>query len=120
MRQGDKPVNRKNGSVARLTAIMLVVGLVGLSSVACARHGSPAAPSSAATSQAAPAAWADPTASTVAGPESPSASPASAASPQAPATTPDPLDSELQALDQVVNDVNGSISSIDPGSSGGE
>jgi hypothetical protein len=109
MRQGDKPVNRKNGSVARLTAIMLVVGLVGLSSMACARHGSLAAPSSAATSQAAPAARADPT-----------ASPASAASPQAPATTPDPLDSELQALDQVVNDVNGSISSIDPGSSGGE
>lgn len=112
-------MDTKSGSVARLTAMMLVVGLVGLSSVACARHGSPPAPSSAGTSQAAQAARTDPTASTVVSPASPSASPTSSRTP-APATTTDPLDSELQALDQIVNDVNGSISSIDPGSSGGE
>lgn len=129
-------VNRKNGALTRLTATMLVVGLVGLASVGCGRHGATAAPSSTGTPQTAQAAGADPTASTVLAAESPSASlampEASESASSAPAATgapsrtpvaanaPDPLDSELQGLDQIVNDVDGSISGTDQGSSGGE
>jgi hypothetical protein len=129
-------VNLKNGAFTRLTATILVVGLVGLASVGCGRHGATAAPSSTGTPQTAQGAGADPAASTVIAAESPSASlampeasesassapPATGAPSRTPAAAnaPDPLDSELQGLDQIVNDVNGSISGTDPGSSGGE
>jgi hypothetical protein len=37
-----------------------------------------------------------------------------------PAATPDPLDSQLSGLDNLLNGINSSISSSDPGSAGGE
>lgn len=133
------PVNRQHGSIARLTATVLVVGLVGLASMACGRNGSPVAPGSPGLTQAAPATQAEAAGPTIGGnpsfgalessPASADASaPASAApSPShtgsrapVPAATSDPLDAELQALDQVVNDVNGSISGTDASSSSGE
>ncbi len=129
-------VNRQNRSVTRLTAVVLVVGLVALASGACARHGSPSTLGSAGNSQAIQGTEAAPADSTVAsddltstslGSPDASASGSTAASPTlsssrttAPAATPDPLDSELQALDQIVNDVNGSISGTDARASGGE
>jgi hypothetical protein len=129
-------VNRQDRSVARLTVVALFVGLVGLAGVACARHNSPAATSPAATSQAALAARAGTTSSTTVDSGTPSASitspeesPSSSWAPTptsasgngaTPANTPDPLDSALQGLDRIVNDVNGSISATDPGASGGE
>jgi hypothetical protein len=55
--------------------------------------------------------------------ESASSAPAATGAPSrtpVAANAPDPLDSELQGLDQIVNDLDGSISGTDQGSSGGE
>jgi hypothetical protein len=131
-------VNRHRSSTARLAATALVVGLVGLAGTACGGHGIPATSGAPATSQAAQtsatgsAISADPTASapvsTIAV-ASPSASASGSVAPSmvaaaskapAAAATPDPLDAELKGLDQIVNDVNGSISGTDASSSGGE
>lgn len=128
-------MNGRNGSIARLTAIVVVVGLIALASVACARGG-PAAtsnPSASLAAQVSGTAQPISTASdgpSIAAPDSspntsasgsPVTSPTAGASrTAAQAATPDPLDSELRALDQIVNDVNGSVSGSDASASGGE
>lgn len=122
-------MNHLTSPVARLATIAL---LVGLSAVACGRHDSPG---SAVANPGSQATQASPTVSgplsgspnvSVASPEVPTSVPASASSTPAPgqsptaATTPDPLDSEFQTLDQILGGVNGSISGSGSGSSGGE
>ena len=124
---------RRTTSAARLAAVAL---LVGLATVACARHGSSAtaapAVSSAVeatlTSQTAQIATPTPNAAgagspsaptyssgaSAAGSAEPSSTPAAGKSPTA-AITPDPLDSELQTLDQILGGVDSSLSGSGPG-----
>ena len=110
-------MNHLTSPVARLAAVALIVAL---SAVACGRHDSSGP---VATNPAPQATQAGPTDSGLVG--SPSASVAASSTPapdQSPAaaTTPDPLDSDMQTLDQILGGVDSSLSGSDPGSSGGE
>jgi hypothetical protein len=129
-------VNRQKSSTTRFAVTVLVIGLVALAGAACGRHGTPAATGTPVASQIASGtgatisieaiASAPASTATVASPSvsasasaAPSAIAATGITPAA-AATPDPLDAELKALDQTVNDVNSSISGTDASSSGGE
>ena len=106
----------------RLAATLL---LVGIAAVGCAGHGGTCTDQSAGAGQAqtsqvdqmSPTPSASPSDGAM-----DSATPSDSAAGQGanPAATPDPLDSQLSGLDNLLNGINSSISSSDPGSAGGE
>jgi hypothetical protein len=122
-------VNRPIGSVARLAATAL---LVGIAAVGCARHdgsgtaqaSSPPAAQPSGAVATAPANAPTPVA-TVADSPVASGSAATSQSPApvptgAPAATPDPLDSQLTDINNLLDGVNGWLSGADASTSGGE
>ncbi len=118
-------MNRQASSAARLASTLLIVGLVAL---ACGRHdvsqGTPPAgqtPTAVASAVAATPNTA-PTVLPSDTPEAPAASdsatPATSYSP--PATADDPVTGEIQSIDQLIKGIDGSVSSADSGTNGGE
>lgn len=120
---------RQVRSAARLAAALL---LVGLAATACGRPGAeasgqPAGRASGAESS--PVATATPAAS-AALTQLPTTTPDASGSPApsagvpgksaAPAATTDPIDTDLQLIDQILNGMGGSLSGADAGSNGGE
>lgn len=117
-------VHRQVSSVTRLAAVAL---LVGIAVIGCAKHDGAVAtagstPAAVSSQVDQPTAAPTPTVSDAAAPtDSASPDPSSdAMASDAPAVTPDPLDSEINTLNNLINGVNGSVSGGDPGASGGE
>ena len=116
-RDKETTLNRQVSTATRLAATAL---LVGLAAVACSGRGNGAA-NQAGTTAPIPAVTTTPMASptmTVAPTDSavPSDSPAGIDAP----ATPDPLDSDLSGIQNLLNGVNDQLSGNDPGSAGGE
>jgi hypothetical protein len=129
--ESDKEIDQVNRQSSQAARLIAGAALLGLLVVGCARHGGGAetpAPSTAGTPRAtatepAPAATPDNVATALAtgavAPGVAAADPTRAAAPatSAPAT-PDPLDAELQGINQLLNGMDSSLSNSD--SSGGE
>jgi hypothetical protein len=121
-----REINQVHRQVSSVTGLAAVALLVGIAVIGCAKHDG--APATAGSTPAAVSSQVDqptfaltPDASDTPAPaDSASPSPSSdAAASNAPAT-PDPLDSEINALNNLINGVNGSVSGSDTGASGGE
>lgn len=114
-------MNRQVGSINRLAAVAL---LVGLAATGCGWHTGAGADQPEGPTPATQPSQLDQSTPTLAPAESPSESPAPSDSPSAgssaDANTPDPIDSQLSALDNLLNGINSSLSGSDPDSSGGE
>jgi hypothetical protein len=116
------PVHRQGSSVTRLAAVAL---LVGVAVIGCARHDSPVTTAGSTPAlQSSPAtATSTPVSIVTASAPIDAASPSESTDPSptaAAAVTPDPLDSELSNLNNLINGVNSSVSGSDAGTSGGE
>jgi hypothetical protein len=115
-------VDRQASSVTRLAAVAL---LVGIAVIGCARHdgavvpaGSTPAPQASQVDQAAPTPT-DAAVDSAAPTDSASPSPSDVPSPSAAAAaTPDPLDSEISNLNNLINGVNSSLSGGGAGTGG--
>ena len=113
-------MHRQASSVPRFAVAAL---LVGFAVIGCAKHEGAATPGG--STPLVQASQVDQTAPAPTAVASDSAAPTESASPSASvdasvAATPDPLDSEINALNNLINGVNGSVSGGDAGTSGGE
>jgi hypothetical protein len=123
----DKETNQLNRQVSVITRLAAILLLAGIATVGCAGHngagagqaaGSTPAIHSSQVDQTTPTLAPTPTESAMDSP-TPSSSVATSQA-DAPGATPDPLDSQLSGIENLLNGVNNSLSGSDAGSSGGE
>jgi len=103
---------------AQTVAIMAGALLVGLATAGCGRHAATESPTAA---QLTPGPTAQQSGASGPAPST-SESPSATDSPSAPAgpPTPDPVASELNQINQLINDINNSVNSSDTSQAGGE
>jgi hypothetical protein len=112
-------LNRQVSLTTRLAATAL---LVGVAAVGCSGHGSPASSLAAGSNPTPQSSQVDQAGASIS--PSPSGSAADSATPSAsdvainPVATPDPIDSPLNSVNQLLNGINSSLQ--DSGSGGGE